>query len=104
MQGAPGGKALHVALAQNKQDRQRKARQASRARVMNGDASSDRVSLIECSRLDVHNKSTMLRFQTSGDHAGCRLQLLPGSDCDRTGPACPMQVCALTSSGSPLGC
>ncbi|CAL5220811.1 g2887 [Coccomyxa viridis] len=42
MQGAPGGKALHVALAQNKQDRQRKARQASRARVMNGDASSDR--------------------------------------------------------------
>ena len=35
-----------MALAQNKQDRQRKARQASRARAMNGDASYDRVSSI----------------------------------------------------------
>ena len=46
MQSAPGGKALHVALAQKKTDRQRKARQASRARTANGDASSDRVSLV----------------------------------------------------------
>ena len=45
VQSTPGAKPLHVALAQNKTDRQRKARQASRARTMNGDASSDRVSI-----------------------------------------------------------
>ena len=43
MQVRSGAKPLHVALAQNKQERQRKARHATRARAMNGDASSDRV-------------------------------------------------------------
>ena len=43
MQSGTGTKPLHVALAQNKQDRQRKARQASRVHATNGDASSDRV-------------------------------------------------------------
>ena len=40
----PGAKPLHVALAQNKQERQRKARQAARARAVNGSVCSDRVS------------------------------------------------------------
>ena len=44
MQVRSCAKPLHVALAQNKQERQRKARQAMRARAMTGDASSDRVS------------------------------------------------------------
>ena len=42
----PGAKPLHVALAQNKQERQRKARQAARARAVNGSVCSERVSHI----------------------------------------------------------
>ena len=69
----PGAKPLHVALAQNKQERQRRARQAARGRLANGSVCSDRVSH-GCSCCVLRHAITLMR-RCPAPRASCKLAL-----------------------------